>query len=84
MSPPKESNVTEINLAHPLPESLAQLERENFLALLSSYVDILAISSNDLGQTDVLAHHIDTGNAAPIRQPTWRVPLPHRGKVQEL
>jgi len=44
-------------------------------------MDILASSS---GQTDVLTHHNDTGNAAPIRQPVRRVPLPHRGKVQEL
>jgi len=84
MSPSQEPNVSEINLAHPIPESLTQLEREKFLALLSSYVDILASSSNDLGQTDILTHHIDTGSAAPIRQPARRVPLPHRGKVQEL
>jgi len=32
----------------------------------------------------VLTHHIDTGSAATIRQRARRVPLPHRGKVQEL
>jgi len=41
MSPSQEPNVCEINLAHPIPESLTQLER---FALLSSYVDILASS----------------------------------------
>ena len=85
MSPSKESNVVnKIDLAHPLPEDLSQSEREKFLALLSNYVDILATNSNDLGQTDVLNHRIDTGNAVPIRQSAWRVPLPHRGKVREL
>ena len=60
MSPSKESNVVnKIDLAHPLPEDLSQSEREKFLALLSNYVDILATNSNDLGQTDVLNHHID-------------------------
>jgi len=44
---------------------------------LFSYVDILTSNSNDLGQTDMLTRHIDTGNAAPIHQPAGRVPLPH-------
>lgn len=85
INPPKKSNVVaEIYLAHHLSEDLSQSEREKFLALLSNYVDIPATNSNDLGQTDVLNHHIDTGNAVPIRQSARRVPLPRRGKVREL
>ena len=54
------------------------------MALLARYSDILASHAEDLGVTDVLSHHINTGNAQPIHQPPRRVPLPHRGKVEEL
>ena len=51
---------------------------------MSHYEDILAKCPEDLGRTDVLSHHIETGDAKPIHQQARRVPLPHRGSVQEL
>ena len=51
---------------------------------MSHYEDILAKCPEDLGRTDVLNHRIETGDAKPIHQQARRVPLPHRGSVQEL
>ena len=63
---------------------LSSGEKELFYELLLSYADVLACSAADLGKMDPLKHHIDTGNAAPIRQPVRRV-LPHRHeKVRQL
>ena len=74
----------EVILQIPLPPELTDSQREKFLALLSHYEDVLAKCSEELGRTDVLSHRIETGDAKPIRQPARRVPLPHRGTVQEL
>ena len=77
-------NLEEITLQEPLPRDLTVAQKEKFLALISHYADVLAISSDDLGRTNVLKHQIDTGRAQPICQQARRVPLPHREKVQEL
>ena len=68
----------------PLSAELTKTQREKFLALLSHYDNVLAKCPEDLGRTSILSHHIETGDAQPIRQQAWRVPLPHRGTVQDL
>ena len=67
-----------------LPDDVSQAEQEKFHALLSLYSDVIATNPEDLGHTQMLSHHINTGDAQPIRQATRRVPLPCQGKVQEL
>ena len=74
----------EVPLHTPLAAELTEDQREQFLAVLSYYSDILAKTDDDLGRTNVLKHKIETGVAKPIRQQARRVPLPHREKVQEL
>ena len=74
----------DVILQAPLPSRLTDHQREKFLALLSHYEDILVKFPEDLGRTDVLSHHIETGDTKPIRQQALRVPLPHRCTVQEL
>ena len=44
-------------------------ERDIFYNVLLAYSDVMASSTSDLGRTDRLRHHIDTGNSPPIRQP---------------
>jgi len=67
-----------------LPDDVSQAEQEKFHALLSLYSDVIATNPEDLGHTKMLSHHINTGDAQPIRQAARRVPLPCQGKVQEL
>ena len=43
--------------------------------LLCDYADIFSTDPSDLGCTDLVQHHISTGNAAPIQQPPRRLPL---------
>jgi len=47
----------------------------NFRDLLVAHKDVFAWSPTDIGYCDLLQHDIDTGDAAPIRQPPRRPPL---------
>ena len=80
----KSGDVHDIELAEPLPDDITNAEREQFLAFLSYYSDVVAANSDDLGRTNVLQHHINTGVSPPIHQSTRRVPLPQRDTVHQL
>jgi len=66
------------------PDDVTVTQKEQFLALLSHYSDIIATSPDDLGCTTVIQHSIDTGNTTPIKQQAQRVPLPCRETVHTL
>ena len=59
-------------------------ERDIFYDLLLTYSDVMASSTADLGRTDRLRHHIDTGNSPPVRQPVRRISPHRREEVKEL
>ena len=61
-----------------LPDDVSQTQQDKLLALLSLYSDVIASGPNDLGHTQVLSHHIDTGEAPPIRQAAHCAPVPSR------
>ena len=46
--------------------------------LLVQYQDVFARHKNDLGQTTLVQHRINTGDALPIKQPLRRLPLAKR------
>lgn len=50
----------------------------NLARLLCKYQSVFAKSSDDLGKTNLVQHQINTGNAAPIRQPPRRLPFGKR------
>lgn len=43
-----------------------------FLSLIHEYEDIFAKNNSDLGQSNLMEHKIDTGDAKPIKQPSGR------------
>ena len=49
--------------------NLSRNESSEVFQLLCDYADIFSTDPSDLGCTDLVQHHISTGNAAPIRQP---------------
>ena len=59
-------------------------ERDIFYDLLLTYSDVMASSTADLGRTDRLRHHIDTGDSPPVRQPVRRISPHRREEVKEL
>ena len=38
-------------------------------AILMKHADVFSQNENDLGKTGIIMHHIDTGDARPVRQP---------------
>ena len=51
--------------------------------LLCEFSDLFSQGQHDLGKTDAIQHRINTGDAAPLRQPPRRVPLAKRREAQQ-
>ena len=51
--------------------------------LLCCYSDVFSTSPEDIGCTDLVKHHINTGQAAPVRQPPRRLPLAKREEAEK-
>ena len=52
--------------------------------VLSSYQDVFALSDGELGCTDLVQHHVETGEHAPIRQYPYRTPVCRRSQIEEM
>ena len=63
--------------------SLTTTQRIKLFQILLHYEDVFVGSNNDLGCTSQLQHHINTGNAIPVRQPARQIP-PHQREVKAL
>ena len=55
--------------------NLDENEKNQFKSLLIKYQSVFAKSSDDLGFSDKVEHHIDTQGAKPIKDPVRRLPL---------
>ena len=51
-----------------LPDDLSQQERHLALAVIVKNADVVSKSEFDIGLTNLLTHHIDTGTARPVYQ----------------
>ena len=60
------------------PEEQARLR-----CLLNEYRDIFAVQPDDLGRTNIVQHHIETGNHPPIRSRPYRVPHAQREVIDK-
>ena len=50
------------------------MEKDKLAELIRSYRDVFALTDAELGQTNLVTHRIDTGDAGPIRIPPHRAP----------
>lgn len=64
-------------------ENLNNFERQKLAQFLTSYADVFSKSDSDIGQTDIVQHTIDTGDAPPVRQRPRRFPFAHRQAAAE-
>ena len=53
-------------------------------ALTKEYADLFALTSMQIGRTDLVHHTINTGDNAPVKQPPLRTPFTLRPKVEEM
>ena len=56
-------------------DGLSESEKLKLRFLLSEYSDVFARDSYDIGHTDVVTHHIETGNEPPVKQRPRRLPM---------
>lgn len=63
---------------------LDQAQRTQLDCLLEEFLDIFAACDEDCTRTSLVQHHIDTGQASPIRLRPHRLPLAKRQAAEEL
>lgn len=92
---PKESvNCIKVATEKEMPEHLIEVfekgsdglckENKNQLKdFLCSYADVFSTSSSDIGHTELIKHKINTGNAPPIKQRPYRLPLAKREAAEK-
>ncbi len=61
---------------------LDDAEKHQVEALLHDFAHVFAKSKSDLGQTKIIEHRINTGDAAPIKQRARRVPVALREEAR--
>ena len=64
-------------------EGLSDGQQLQPLELLCEFQDIFSRGPQDLGRTGLAKHEIDTGAAAPVRQPPRRLPLAQREEARK-
>ena len=63
---------------------LTEKERDANVTLLSEYKYVIALGEDDLDQTDIVQHSIDTGSSEPVRQQGRRLPFHQKPVVRKL
>ena len=66
--------------------SVAELDDSESLLvsqLLMKFSDVFSAGLHDMGCTELIKHHIDTGSYRPIRQPPRRLPLSKREEAEK-
>ena len=58
-----------------ISEDITTREREELAAAIYEYRDVFSSGPEDMGQTDLVTHTIDTGEHRPIRLPPRRLPI---------
>lgn len=67
-----------------LSEQLTKQEKQEVETFLKGNVDIFSRDDRVYGRTNIVKHHINTGDAIPIRQPPRRVPFSKNQEVEEM
>ena len=64
-------------------QEITQETRERFEKLKGKYPKVFSVSSQDIGQTNLVTMHVDTGDNPPICQKPYTLPLKHYSWVQQ-
>ena len=64
-------------------KNLSESESSEVLKFLCEFADTFSTDRSDLGCTDLVQHHINTGNAPPIRQLPRQLPLAKKEEAEK-
>jgi transposase InsO family protein/predicted aspartyl protease len=65
-------------------KQLTESQKTELKDLMLRYPDCISVHDFDIGKTDLLEHHIDTGDALPQRRHPYRISPAEQRKVDEL
>ena len=77
------AQVTEHQCVELKDQEISQQTREKFEKLKLKYPKVFSTSSQDIGCTNLVTMHVDTGNNPPICQKPYTLPLKHYSWVQQ-
>lgn len=75
--------VSELDFDSRISKKLTRKQRKQVRKLLKRFASCFATSNGDLGQVDVVAHTIDTGDAQPIFQPPYASSFKQREVIKD-
>ena len=81
---PNQSTIEEVVKQMEVNCNLPPSERLVFRELVEEFSDIISLHNSDLGQTGLVKHTINTGDASPIKQPVRRLPFHQRQLVKSM
>ena len=62
----------------------AEAEAQQLRTLVLEYADVFALTTSELGSTELVRHLIDTADNPPCRQPVQRIPFSLCDKVDQM
>ena len=62
---------------------LTDSQKTELQRLINEYRDVFALSPQELGRTNLVQHHINTGDHPPIRQRAYRVPEAQKRRIEQ-
>ena len=77
------AQVTEHRCVELKDQEITQETRESFEKLKGKYPKVFLTNSQDIGQTNLVTMHVDTGDNPPICQKPYTLPLKHYSWVQQ-
>ena len=84
IEPTKESQVEVPDVPVDLANAdLTDSQKTELQRLINEYRDVFALSPQELGRTNLVQHHINTGDHPPIRQRAYRVPEAQKRRIEQ-
>ena len=77
------AQVTEHRCVELKDQEISEQTRQKFEKLKGKYPKVFSTSSEDIGWTNLVTMHVDTGNNPPICQKPYTLPLKHYSWVQQ-
>ena len=77
------AQVTEHRRVELKDQEITQETRERFEKLKGKYPKVFSVNSQDIGCTNLVTMHVDTGDNPPICQKPYTLPLKHYSWVQQ-
>ena len=77
------AQVTEHQRVELKDQNISEQTRQKFEKLKGKYPKVFSTSSEDIGRTNLVTMHVDTGDNPPICQKPYTLPLKHYSWVQQ-